>query len=141
GGLDPAEVLARRDSFTSHWSDDGQVDWLNGAGIDLVRGHGRLSGERQVTVQTDAGERVLRARHAVAISTGTDATIPGIPGLADAAPWTSREATSAQAVPESLAIIGGGVVGVEMATAYAQLGSRVTLIARGGLLAKSEPFA
>src|SRR5690606_29841724 len=63
------------------------------------------------------------------------------PGLADAAPWTSREATSAQAVPESLAIIGGGVVGVEMATAYAQLGSRVTLIARGGLLAKSEPFA
>ncbi|MDQ0614556.1 pyruvate/2-oxoglutarate dehydrogenase complex dihydrolipoamide dehydrogenase (E3) component [Microbacterium sp. W4I4] len=141
GTLDPAEVLARRDSFTSHWSDEGQVEWLNSAGIDLVRGHGRLSGEREVTVMTDGVERVLRARHAVAISTGTDATIPRIPGLAEAAPWTSRDATSAQEVPESLAIIGGGVVGVEMATAYAQLGSRVTLIARGGLLAKTEPFA
>ncbi len=140
GSLDPAEVLARRDSFTSNWSDDGQVEWLNSAGIDLVRGHGRLSGEREVTVETDAGERVLRARHAVAISTGTDAAIPGIPGLADADPWTSREATSAQQVPESVAIIGGGVVGVEMATAYAQLGSTVTLIARGGLLTNAEPF-
>jgi dihydrolipoamide dehydrogenase len=141
GTLDPAEVLARRDSFTSHWSDAGQVEWLDSAGIDLVRGHGRLSGEREVTVTTDAGERVLRARHAVAISTGTDATIPRIPGLAEAAPWTSRDATSAQEVPESLAIIGGGVVGVEMATAFAQLGSTVTLIARSGLLAKTEPFA
>ena len=141
GSLDPAEVLARRDSFTSHWSDDGQVAWLNSAGIDLVRGHGRLSGERKVTVTTDAGERVLHARHAVAISTGTDAMIPAIVGLADAAPWTSREATSAQSVPESLAIIGGGVVGVEMATAYAQFGCAVTLIARGGLLANMEPFA
>lgn len=141
GTLDPAEVLARRDSFTSHWSDEGQVEWLNSAGIDLVRGHGRLSGEREVTVTTDGVERVLRARHAVAISTGTDAVIPRIPGLAEAAPWTSRDATSAQEVPESLAIIGGGVVGAEMATAYAQLGSRVTLIARSGLLAKTEPFA
>jgi len=137
GTLSPADVLARRDSFTSHWKDDGQVDWLNGAGIDLVRGHGRLTGEREVTV----GGRVLRARQAVAISTGTDATIPGIPGLADAKPWTSREATSADHVPESLAIIGGGVVAVEMATAYAGLGASVTLIARSGLLGGMEPFA
>lgn len=137
GTLSPADVLARRDSFTSHWKDDGQVDWLNGAGIDLVRGHGRLTGEREVTV----GGRVLRARQAVAISTGTDATIPGIPGLADAKPWTSREATSADHVPESLAIIGGGVVAAEMATAYAGLGASVTLIARSGLLGGLEPFA
>lgn len=137
GTLSLADVLARRDSFTSHWKDDGQVDWLNGAGIDLVRGHGRLTGEREVTV----GGRVLRARQAVAISTGTDATIPGIPGLADAKPWTSREATSADHVPESLAIIGGGVVAAEMATAYAGLGASVTLIARSGLLGGLEPFA
>ena len=137
GTLSPADVLARRDSFTSHWKDDGQVDWLKGAGIDLVRGHGRLTGEREVTV----GGRVLRARQAVAISTGTDATIPGIPGLADAKPWTSREATSADHVPESLAIIGGGVVAAEMATAYAGLGASVTLIARSGLLGGLEPFA
>src|SRR5690606_9452807 len=87
GRLDPAAVLARRDSFTAHWSDDGQVDWLRSAGIDLVRGHGRLSGEREVTVETGDGDRVLRARHAVVISTGSDASIPGIPGLAEAEPW------------------------------------------------------
>ena len=141
GTVAPAEVLARRDEFVAHWSDDGQVTWLQSAGIDLVRGHGRLTAEREVTVRTDDGERVLRARHAVAIATGSDAVIPGIPGLAEAQPWTSREATGAEKVPASLAVIGGGVVGVEMATAYAGLGSTVTLIARHGLLERMEPFA
>ncbi|MFS2279250.1 NAD(P)/FAD-dependent oxidoreductase [Microbacterium sp. OR21] len=141
GTVTPAEVLARRDEFVAHWSDDGQVTWLQSAGIDLVRGHGRLTAEREVTVRTDDGERVLRARHAVAIATGSDAVIPGIPGLAEAQPWTSREATGAEKVPASLAVIGGGVVGVEMATAYAGLGSTVTLIARHGLLERMEPFA
>ena len=142
GDLDVRAVLARRDGFASDWSDEGQVGWLRSAGIDLVRGHGRISGEREVTVTTpEGGERRLRARHAVAVSTGSDAAIPPIDGLAEARPWTSREATSAQEVPESLAVIGGGVVAVEMATAYAALGSRVTVIARGGLLTSVEPFA
>ncbi|MFD5214057.1 dihydrolipoyl dehydrogenase family protein [Microbacterium sp. NPDC058345] len=141
GELDAAAVFARRDDFVADWSDSGQVDWLRSAGIDLVRGHGRLTAEREVTVATDDGERVLRARYAVAISTGSDAAMPPIPGLADAAPWTSHEATSAQQVPESLAIIGGGVVAVEMATAYAGLGSTVTVLARSGLLGGMEPFA
>ncbi|MFJ4045836.1 dihydrolipoyl dehydrogenase family protein [Microbacterium sp. NPDC089987] len=141
GSIAEAEVLARRDDFVSHWSDDGQVTWLQNAGIDLVRGHGRLTGEREVTVTTGDGERVLRARHAVAVATGSDATIPGIPGLAEVSPWTSREATGAEQVPDSLAVIGGGVVGVEMATAFAGLGSSVTLIARHGLLERMEPFA
>lgn len=141
GGIAPAEVLARRDDFVSHWSDDGQVTWLQNAGIDLVRGHGRLTGEREVTVATEHGARVLRARHAVAVATGSDATIPDIPGLAEAGPWTSREATGVEQVPDSLAVIGGGVVGVEMATVFAGLGTAVTLIARGGLLERMEPFA
>ncbi|MGN8026286.1 dihydrolipoyl dehydrogenase family protein [Microbacterium sp. 22242] len=142
GALDVAAVLRRRDEFTSHWSDDGQVKWLDSAGIDLVRGHGRLSGERQVAVTTpDGEERILTARHAVAVSTGSDAAIPPIPGLREAKPWTSREATSAEEIPASLAIIGGGVVAVEMATAYAALGSTVTVLARSGLLGSVEPFA
>ncbi|WCD93373.1 dihydrolipoyl dehydrogenase family protein [Microbacterium sp. nov. GSS16] len=141
GGIAPAEVLARRDDFVSHWSDDGQVTWLQNAGIDLVRGHGRLTGEREVTVATEHGARVLRARHAVAVATGSDATIPDIPGLAEAGPWTSREATGVEQVPDSLAVIGGGVVGVEMATVFAGLGTAVTLIARGALLERMEPFA
>ena len=137
GDLDVAAVLARRDSFTSNWSDDGQVSWVQGAGIELVRGHGRLSGPKQVTV----GDTVLTARHAVVVATGSDAFVPDVPGLRAAKPWTSREATSAKTVPESLAIIGGGVVATEMATAYASFGAAVTLIVRGGLLAGMEPFA
>ncbi|WP_305784076.1 dihydrolipoyl dehydrogenase family protein [Symbioplanes lichenis] len=142
GSVDVEAILARRDSFTSNWKDDGQVSWLDSAGIALARGHGRLSGVKQVTVTAkDGSERVLTARHAVVVATGSDALIPGIPGLADADPWTSREATSAKDIPASLAVIGGGVVGVEMATAYASFGCSVTLIARTGLLAGSEPFA
>ncbi|HWS49464.1 MAG TPA: NAD(P)/FAD-dependent oxidoreductase [Microbacterium sp.] len=142
GRLDVSAVFARRDSFTSNWSDDGQVAWLDSAGIDLVRGFGRLTGEREVTVTgPDGATRVLRARHAVAISTGSDAAIPPIDGIRESAPWTSREATSAKELPESLAVIGGGVVAVEMATVYASLGSTVTVIARGDLLTSMEPFA
>ena len=142
GGVNVGAVLARRDAFASNWQDDGQAQWVQGAGISLVRGHARLSGVKQVTVTgPDGAERVLTARHAVAVSTGSDAFVPAIDGLADADPWTSREATSAQEVPASLAIIGGGVVATEMATAYADLGSEVTLIARAGLLTGSEPFA
>jgi pyruvate/2-oxoglutarate dehydrogenase complex dihydrolipoamide dehydrogenase (E3) component len=137
GDLDVAAVLARRDSFTSNWSDDGQVSWVQSAGIELVRGHGRLTGEKQVTV----GDTVLTARHAVVVATGSDALVPDVPGLRDAKPWTSREATSARTAPKSLAVIGGGVVATEMATAYASFGTAVTLISRSGLLAGMEPFA
>jgi dihydrolipoamide dehydrogenase len=133
--LEPAEVLARRDSFTHEWKDDRQVAWLNGAHIDLVRGHGRLTGERAVSV----GDVRLTARQAVVIATGTDAVVP--PALAAVSPWTSREATSAKAVPSRLVIVGGGVVGCEMAAAWAALGSRVTLVSRGGLLDRVPAFA
>jgi pyruvate/2-oxoglutarate dehydrogenase complex dihydrolipoamide dehydrogenase (E3) component len=142
GDLDVAAVLARRDAFTNNWSDSGQVAWAAGAGIDLVRGHGRLSGIREVTVATpDGGERVLVARQAVAVATGSDPFVPDIEGLRAARPWTSRDATSVREVPDSLAIIGGGVVAAEMATAYAGFGTHVTLVSRGGLLESMEPFA
>ena len=133
--LDVAEVLKRRDSFAHDWKDDGQVSWVDGEKIALVRGHGRLAGERLVSV----GDLTLRARHAVAIATGTGALVP--PALAGVRPWTSREATSAQKVPGRLAVIGGGVVGCEMAAAWSALGSRVTLLSRGGLLDRVPAFA
>ncbi|MEU2630020.1 NAD(P)/FAD-dependent oxidoreductase [Kitasatospora sp. NPDC007106] len=137
-GLDAAAVLARRDSFADHWKDEDQVAWLDGVGIDLVRGHGRLIGER--AVQVDGG-RVLTARHAVALCTGSLPALPDLPGLAEARPWTSREATSARQVPPRLAVVGGGVVAVEMAAAWRSLGSEVVLLARGPLLGRMEPFA
>ncbi|GAA2236454.1 MULTISPECIES: dihydrolipoyl dehydrogenase family protein [Kitasatospora] len=139
GGLDTAAVLAYRDEFTSHWHDDGQVEWLRSAGIDLVRGHGRLAGERAVLVDD---ERLLTARHAVAVCTGSRPALPHIPGLAEAHPWTSRDATSSAVVPPRLAVVGGGVVAVEMAAAWRSLGSEVTVLARGGrLLGRMESFA
>ncbi|WP_406114326.1 dihydrolipoyl dehydrogenase family protein [Kitasatospora purpeofusca] len=144
GTLDAAAVLARRDSFASHWQDDGQVRWLRDTGIELARGHGRLAGERQVTVESeDGGERLLVARHAVAVCTGSRPVLPrDVTGLADARPWTSREATGAPAVPRRLAVVGGGVVGVELATAWRALGSEVVLLVRGSaLLPRTEPFA
>ncbi|MBZ3912787.1 dihydrolipoyl dehydrogenase family protein [Streptomyces acidiscabies] len=139
GPLDVPAVLANRDSFTSHWKDDGQVGWIEGIGADLYRGHGRISGERTVTV----GGQVLTARHAVVVATGSRAALPGLEGLAEVRPWTSREATSSQSVPGRLVVVGGGVVAVEMATAYQALGSRVTVLVRGsgGLLPRMEPFA
>ena len=137
GDVDAAAVLRRRDSFTSGWDDSGQADWVEGAGIDLIRGHATITGVKEVTV----GDTVYTARHAVAAVTGSSALLPDVPGLAEARPWTSREATSAQSVPQSLVVIGGGVVATEMATAWQQLGSTVTLVARSGLLGGQEPFA
>ncbi|KQZ05226.1 pyridine nucleotide-disulfide oxidoreductase [Microbacterium sp. Root53] len=141
GELDPAEVLRRRDAFAAEWDDSGQVRWLTGAGIDLIRGRGRVAGERRVVVEGDGGDVELVARHAVVVATGSEPHIPDIPGLRDARPWGSREATSARAVPARLAVIGGGVVAVEVATVFADLGSEVTLLSRSPLLHELEPFA
>lgn len=133
--IDAAAVLARRTSFTDGWKDDGQVSWLESAGIDLIRGHGRVTGRGQVTV----GDRVYTAA-AVALATGSVPVLPPIPGLADASPWGTREATSADHVPPRLAIIGGGVAGTELAFAFSSLGSQVTLLSRTRLLEREEPF-
>src|SRR5271170_3779606 len=142
--LDAAAVIARRDAFTSNWKDAGQVKWLEQSKIELIRGHARLVGERKVRVTDNTGTVIeLTARHAVAICTGTRAAIPPIPGLAESKPWTSREATSARKAPRRLAILGGGVVACEMATAWRHLGSdEITIIERGPrLIANCEPFA
>ncbi|MDQ3716105.1 MAG: NAD(P)/FAD-dependent oxidoreductase [Actinomycetota bacterium] len=143
GTQDVAKTLERRNGFTSNWSDEGQVTWVAGAGIELFRGTGRLAGPKRVEVQgKDGATTTLTARQAVVVATGSHAMLPPIDGLAQARPWTSREASSAQAAPARLVVIGGGVVGVEMATAWRALGSEVTLLVRGPrLLTTMEPFA
>lgn len=143
GPLDAQAVLKHRDRMVADWNDHDQVAWLESVDVELIRGHGRLDGPRRVTVETPSGETVrLAARHAVAVCTGTSVVLPPLPGLDAVRPWTSREATSARAVPDRLAILGAGVVATEMAAAWQALGSRVTLIARGSsLLGRVEPFA
>ncbi len=88
-------VLARRDEVIHDLDDSSQLPWLEERGVSLVRGHGRLDGERRVVV----GDDVLVARRAVVVATGSSATIPDVPGLADAKPWTNVEATTATKVP------------------------------------------
>ncbi|MGW3497691.1 dihydrolipoyl dehydrogenase family protein [Streptomyces sp. NPDC001020] len=143
GPLDVPAVLAHRDYEVSDWKDDGQVAWLDGTGADLYRGHGRLAGPRTVTVTGPGSDRrVLTARHAVAVCTGSSARLPDLPGLAEVRPWTSREATSSRYAPGRLIVVGGGVVATEMATVWQALGCQVTVLVRGkGLLARMEPFA
>ncbi|USX52868.1 NAD(P)/FAD-dependent oxidoreductase [Lentzea sp. HUAS12] len=140
GELDVAAVLRRRDAFASDWKDDGQVAWLESAGIPLYRGHGRITGEKVVEVTGENGVTTLTARHAVVVATGSGALVPDIEGLRASKPWTSRETVAAKEVPGRLAIIGGGVVASEMATAFSSLGATVEVLARDGVLHMQEPF-
>jgi pyruvate/2-oxoglutarate dehydrogenase complex dihydrolipoamide dehydrogenase (E3) component len=138
GDLDSGAVLRRRDEIIHNLDDSSQVPWLEQRNVAILRGAGRLDGERRV----QAGDDTLVARKAVVVATGSSPFIPPIDGLREAMPWTNREATTAKEVPGRLAILGGGVVGVEMAQAYSSLGSDVTLIERGDrLIAREEPFA
>jgi dihydrolipoamide dehydrogenase len=136
--LDPKRVLARRDEVIHSLDDTAQLPWLEQRGIPLVRGQARLDGERQVRV----GGQLLSARRAVVIATGSGAALPPIPGLRELSPWTNREATTAHAVPGRLAILGGGVVGCELAQAWSSLGAGVTIVeGLPRLISREEPFA
>jgi pyruvate/2-oxoglutarate dehydrogenase complex dihydrolipoamide dehydrogenase (E3) component len=143
GAVNAAAVFGRRDTYVNDWNDDDQAKSLKGTGAELIRGHGRLDGLRRVAVETPDGEMVpLTARHAVAICTGSRPALPELAGLDKVRPWSNREATDSRTLPERLAIVGGGGVGVEMATAWSGLGGEVTLLAQAdGLLPRMEPFA
>lgn len=148
GTVDAAAVLRSRDAFASNWDDAPQVKWVESVGAGLLRGRARLVGERRVAVELTGdeggGELEVVATKAVVLATGSAPAVPPVPGLAEAGYWTNREVTSAQEVPESLIIIGGGPVGLEMAQAWKRLGTReVTLVDRAtpDTRANIEPFA
>jgi pyruvate/2-oxoglutarate dehydrogenase complex dihydrolipoamide dehydrogenase (E3) component len=138
GELDVDAVLARRDEIVHGLDDSAQLPWLEERGIALFRGHGELDGERRVRV----GEQLLSARRAVVLAPGSAAAMPPIDGLREAEPWTNREATTTKAIPRSLLVLGGGVVAVELAQAYASLGAHVTIFeAAERLIGREELFA
>lgn len=137
-GIDPDGVLARRDEVSHDLNDSSQLPWLEERSIRLHRGHGVISGDREVRV----GDEVLVAERAVIVATGSAAAVPPVDGLDQIKLWSNREGTNAKSVPESLIVLGGGPVGCELAQAWASLGSRVTLIEMAPrLLLKEEPFA
>ena len=133
--VDVAGALAYRDVMVAGYSDAGQVRWLAGKGIDLIRGTGKLAGPGVVEVD---GVRHT-ARHVV-VATGSDPVIAPVPGLRELdGVWTNREVTGMKAVPRRLLILGGGPVGAEMAQAVRRLGGEVTLVEGAGHVLAREP--
>ena len=144
GEIDVAAAFAQRDYMTSDWNDAGALPWLEDEGIDLLRGHARLAGERVVDVADGEGARTrITAHKAVVVSCGTSAAIPPIEGLREANPWDNISVTSMKEVPRRLLVLGGGAIGVEMAQCCKRLGSEEVTVLEGGprLLAREEPFA
>ena len=136
GAVDSAKVFWWRDQVAGK-DDTSQAEWLGKQGAELVRGTGIVSEPGLVTV----GDREL-AYDALLVATGSIPLVPPVEGLAEVPHWGSREATSASAVPQSLAVVGGGAVGCELAQCYARLGSRVTLVQGGDrLLPRMDPEA
>lgn len=131
-------VVAKRirEEATDNWDDTVAADRITAAGATLVRGHGRLAGDRTVEV---AGETYVASK-GVVLNTGTTASIPPIPGLADTPFWTNREALQAEQAPASLIVIGGGAIGLELAQAYARFDTEVTVLeVAPRILAPEEP--
>ncbi len=141
GQVDVRAVFERRDQWTHGLDDEGQVEWMDSIGAELIRGRGRLAGERRVEVERDdGGTQTLNASRAVVVATGGRANMPPIDGLDATRVWTNKEVTQASQVPDRFLVLGGGPVGCEMAQAYARLGSEVTIIEMSDrLLGPYEP--
>ncbi len=133
--VDVAAALAWRDFMVSNYSDAGQQRWLAGAGIDLIRGRGRLAGRGVVEVNG-----IKHTAKHVVVATGSDPFIPEVPGLRGLAGiWTNREVTAMKAVPRRLLVLGAGPVGVEMAQAVRSLGGEVVLVGGVDHILPHEP--
>jgi pyruvate/2-oxoglutarate dehydrogenase complex dihydrolipoamide dehydrogenase (E3) component len=124
GELDAESALTWRDFMVSDYNDDSQVDWMEGEGIELLRGSGRIAGPNRVAV----GDSEHTTEHIV-ISTGSDPVVPPIPGLRELDEvWTNREVTGLKQIPRRLLVLGGGPVGVEMAQAMRRMDAEVALV-------------
>jgi pyruvate/2-oxoglutarate dehydrogenase complex dihydrolipoamide dehydrogenase (E3) component len=136
---DWAPVAKRiREEATDTWDDKVAVDRFTGKGGRFVRGSGRLDGPGRVRV----GDRVFQARHGIVLGTGTRPSVPPIDGLADTPYWTNHQAIEVEELPESLLVLGGGAIGLELAQVFARFGVRVTVVeALDRVLAVEEPEA
>lgn len=130
-----AEVAEYRDYMIRHLDDTAQVDGYEQSGVRVYKGDAKLAGPRRVQV---AGQTIETER--IVIATGSDARIPPIPGLAEAGYWTNREATTLKEIPDSIVILGGGPVGIELGQFMCRFGTHVTLIqAADRLLPREDP--
>ncbi len=142
GGGSLAPVGARIREVTHDWHDDAQAGDLREAGVEIVRGHGRLTGPGLVSVATPDGPRTFRAARGVVLGAGTEPAALPIDGLGATPYWTNREAVHATEAPARLVVIGGGPIGAELAQAFARFGSHVTLLeVADRILGGEEPEA
>ncbi|MGW0436496.1 dihydrolipoyl dehydrogenase family protein [Micromonospora sp. NPDC003197] len=134
---DWAPVAKRiREEATDSWNDRGAVERLTGKGAQFVRGRGVITGPDEVRVD----DRHYRASRGIVIGTGTTPSIPPIDGLAETPYWTNREAIETEELPESLIVLGGGAIGLELAQVFARFGARVRILeVADRLLATEEP--
>ncbi len=136
-----AAMILRRDKVSEFRNDSSNADALKRSGATLFRGKGFILGPGRVKVTRPSGEEVLLGYDQLIIGTGSSASTPPIPGLDLIPVWTSDQALSSNKLPQSLAILGGGAVGCELAQVYATYGTKVTLIEMAPhLLPKEEPF-
>jgi pyruvate/2-oxoglutarate dehydrogenase complex dihydrolipoamide dehydrogenase (E3) component len=137
GSIDPERAFSWRDFQVSNYDDSGQVAWLNGEGVEVLRGDGRIAGTGRVAV----GDDNYTTSHIV-ISTGSEPVIPPVPGLRGLdGIWTNREATALKEVPRRVIVLGAGPVGVEMGQALARLGSSVAIVEGADRVLPREPRA
>jgi pyruvate/2-oxoglutarate dehydrogenase complex dihydrolipoamide dehydrogenase (E3) component len=133
--VDAKAALAWRDYMVSNHTDGGQVQWLATHGIDLLRGTGRLAGTGVVEV-----DGVRHTAEHVVVATGSDPIVPPIPGLRDLdGVWGTREATSMEAVPRRLLVLGGGSAGVELAQVVRRLGGEAVIVEGADRVLPREP--
>jgi pyruvate/2-oxoglutarate dehydrogenase complex dihydrolipoamide dehydrogenase (E3) component len=132
-GLDFPRLAAYRDFMVSGHDDSGRVGRYEERGVTVVRGAGRLAGPGRVEVDGQVLET-----DAVIVATGSEPLVPPIPGLAEAGYWTNREATDLTEIPESVVVVGGGAVGIELAQFLARFGSSVTIVEGAERLAARE---
>ncbi len=127
-----------RDEATDDWDDTAAVTRLEDHGARVVRGRGRLTGERTVEVEG----QTFTARRGVVVNTGTDPMVPPVDGLAETPYWTNRDVVRMTELPGSLVVIGGGAIGCEFAQALTRFGVRVTVVEGADrILLNEEPEA
>jgi pyruvate/2-oxoglutarate dehydrogenase complex dihydrolipoamide dehydrogenase (E3) component len=135
GPIDVQAALEWRDYMVGDYEDASKAAWLQDTGIDLVRGAARIDGPGAVAVDG----KVLSTSHIV-VSTGSEPVIPPTPGLGDLdGVWTNREATGLKQLPRRLLVLGGGPVGVELAQAFAHMGSSIVLVEGSDHVLPREP--
>lgn len=129
-------VVAKRirDDATANWDDTEAVERLRKSGVDVVRGRARFASPTSVRV----GNAEYTARRAVVIATGTRASIPPIPGLDEVPYLTNREAVALESLPDSMVVLGGGAIGLELAQVMARFGTHVTIVEALDRIASGE---